>query len=441
MPRTRSTKTDAKDSGETAKTASSSKYVLASNNNDSLPNLFILPKNATSNARIVSLPNPRHGRPARYLVCPETGMYEFRKTTVPNSNPRSWLIETHESSIESNSKDGASERKARVIMVPDMHIATPFDPVFVALAAMANSQPLEGSEDRKRLYLSSEDHFDKLPEESSHLLEILRWEKTRSLFERRMAEICDTVEAGDESMFRLNEKKLLAVLLDKANTMAAGNLPPSMEEKFVKAPLQAPIILQRQVPAVKENHGSSAEGEPGISTPSIESLDSQSTAVIADSAASSSTSQQSTAATSLAESESLTPNTMASTVEASSDITKLQRIRVAFDFICSNYVSPTIAEHLRAQLVADLSPIDFTPLDKYIAKVSELRAEAFATRSMSDFSRKRGIDEEEIEARLEKRRKMDEEKKRKANESRGVRDLKKVNTSGMKKLSEFFKAK
>ena len=41
-------------------------------------------------------------------------------------------------------------------------------------------------------------------------------------------------------------------------------------------------------------------------------------------------------------------------------------------------------------------------------------------------------------ARAEKKRKEEEEKMKKAGESRGVRELKKVNTSGMKKLSAFF---
>ena len=47
-------------------------------------------------------------------------------------------------------------------------------------------------------------------------------------------------------------------------------------------------------------------------------------------------------------------------------------------------------------------------------------------------------DDEVVAAREEKKRKKEEEERRKKNESRGVKELKKVDTSGMKKLSAFF---
>jgi len=48
-------------------------------------------------------------------------------------------------------------------------------------------------------------------------------------------------------------------------------------------------------------------------------------------------------------------------------------------------------------------------------------------------------DDEAAETRAEKkRRKEEEEKRKKAGESRGLRDLKKVNVTGMKKMSDFF---
>ena len=88
------------------------------------------------------------------------------------------------------------------------------------------------------------------------------------------------------------------------------------------------------------------------------------------------------------------------------------------------------------------SAIDFKPLDEYLARVAQLRQEAAASRNMGDYSRKRVLDDEEIMEREEKKRKKDEEEKRKkAGESMGVRALKKVNTQGMKKMSDFFKKK
>lgn len=85
--------------------------------------------------------------------------------------------------------------------------------------------------------------------------------------------------------------------------------------------------------------------------------------------------------------------------------------------------------------------IDFGPLDQHLAKVKEAKAEVQALRSLSDnISRKRGCldDDDAAEARAEKKRKKDEEDQRKKAESRGIKQLKKVDTSGMQKLSSFF---
>ena len=50
-------------------------------------------------------------------------------------------------------------------------------------------------------------------------------------------------------------------------------------------------------------------------------------------------------------------------------------------------------------------------------------------------------DEEKIAEREEKKRKKEEEAIKKKNEGRGVKQLKKVDTSGMKKMSSFFTVK
>jgi len=80
--------------------------------------------------------------------------------------------------------------------------------------------------------------------------------------------------------------------------------------------------------------------------------------------------------------------------------------------------------------------VNFGALDEYLAKLAELGRSA-GIEILGDFSHKHVRDEEE--ERLESRKaEADEEKKRKAGSSRGVRDLKKVNHSGMMKLSHFF---
>jgi len=55
-------------------------------------------------------------------------------------------------------------------------------------------------------------------------------------------------------------------------------------------------------------------------------------------------------------------------------------------------------------------------------------------------SRKRALeDDEALAGREEKKRRKEEEEKRKKAEGRAVKMLKKVDTSGMKKMSAFFK--
>lgn len=419
MARTRATKTAPADTKVSEPKTTTSKFSL-STRAENPSKVFILPSKATSEARIVTLPNPRHGRPARYLVCPETGIYEFTKIATPKTTPRSWLIET---TSESTPEDNSS--KAGVSMGQDLYLATLIDPLFLVVPALTETQS-KGSEE-KRLFLSSDDHFDKLQQDSSHLSEILRCDKTRKLIESRMAVVCDTVEAGDESMFRINENKLANAILEKAKRMREGGLAPSMEEKFVKKALEAPILVQK-----RQSTQTTTTAKPEAQTPTAESTDSQSTVATTESEAS----QPSTAVTSFTE-ETVTES-IVSAIEASTAILELQRLRIAFSFICSSYVAASLTAQLENVLKKEVM-VDFTPLDHYLAKLAKLRAEAMAAHSI-DYSRKRGLDEDEDEA-LVKKRKIEEEKKKKSLESRGVRDLKKVNTTGMKKMSDFFKKK
>ena len=321
----------------------------------------------------------------------------------------------------------------------DLFIATPFDPLFLVLPALLETAP---KTDAKRLFLASDDHFDKLPEESSHLNDILREEKTRKLFEERMKAVCDMVEAGSESMFRINEEKLFREILAKARRFAEGSLPRSMEEKFVTKALQAPMVarVRRDVPLA----------DSGTSTPSTDSVDSQTSTATTESNASSLTSQASTAATSIPEdadaitedADAITEDAITTAMQASSEIQALQRLRVSFDFICASYIPPALTSRLREQLAdKKLSGTDFAPLEEYLAELTKIRAEAVAVRGGGQYGRKHARDEDEDAAQEEKKRKLEEEKKKKSMESRGVRELRKVNTSGMKKLSEFFKKK
>lgn len=81
---TRNTRAKAADEAPATTTTSTKKYILEAET-DNPPRLFVLPKKVTDAARIITLPHPRHtSKPARFLVCPETGIYEFtdRKSVV-----------------------------------------------------------------------------------------------------------------------------------------------------------------------------------------------------------------------------------------------------------------------------------------------------------------------------------------------------------------------
>lgn len=414
MARTRASKGAAPAGSTSTKpasaTAAASRYTLSAEASNP-PKVFILPSKATADARVVSLHNPRYSKPTRYLVCPKTGVYEFTRIAAPKSTPRSWLVEGRSSQGEDKGEAAAGATRSQdyfnayVTKGAELHIATPVDPVFLILPALA-SQEKEGGRDGRKLFLSSDDYFDSITKETSpHFSEILRWGKIRQLLEARLAAVCETVEAGDESMYRFSTEKLLDEVLSKARRMSEGSLPPSMEEKFVTKALEAPVIgLKREQPSVSSDQTDAAAA---AAAPPDETADSASA--------------------------------LQATMQASPEVVHLQRLRTAFAFICSSYIAPAQATQLKLQLSENK---DFAPLDDYLAKLTKLRQEAVASRSMGDFSNKRVLDEEEVMERAEKKRKKDEEDKRqKAGESRGVKNLKKVNVTGMKKMSDFFKKK
>ncbi|KAL1875864.1 hypothetical protein Daus18300_003055 [Diaporthe australafricana] len=441
MARTRAKGTDKganSSSKSTTASATSSKYTLPAES-ESPCMVLILPEKATPEARVVSLQNPRYSKPSRYLVCPQTGSYEFTKISEPKTTPRSWLIEAEEKDRTSDSADVEKDEsvfQTQVAKGADLYIATPIDPLFIALPALVKQLS-----STKRMFLSSEDHFDNISEDSAHLRETLKWAPWRELLESRMASGCDTVEAGDESMFRLSEDKLLGQILAKAKGMSENGLPKSMEEKFVTKALEAPVLGRKAnnptVSSQSQPHVSETNGaDSGAETQAEESQSSVATSAT-------SASEASTAATSVPDdAEAAGGKDVASAIQASADVIRLQRLRIAFNFICSRYVPPALSAVLKKMLAEGKGPgVDFKPLDEYVGQLTKLRQEAMTARSASDYSRKRALDEEDEDRREKRRKKEEEEKRKKAGESRGVRDLKKVNTTGMKKMSDFFTKK
>src|SRR5215469_4100890 len=143
MARTRS-KPQAKESAQEETTG---KQLEKSESNP--PKLFVLPKNTSERARIITLDNPATSKPNRYFVCPEKGLYEFTNVAAANSSPRNWLLarpsDSHttdsdtkrreKSNYFESSEDGSPSgfSSGYVAKNPDLFVATPMDILFLLL--------------------------------------------------------------------------------------------------------------------------------------------------------------------------------------------------------------------------------------------------------------------------------------------------------------------
>lgn len=419
------------------------------------PKLLILPENSSPEARVCTLGHPRTSNPSRYYFDPEKGIYEFTRIAAPKHVYRSWLIGGKNPRIQNKDRNGdlgasistTPDSKIRhpeaappndlensgakpisdgyVLKNAELLIATPIDYLFLLLPSLANTASAKSSS--KGLFLSVDDHIERLVDKSEHLVQISSHGKARVAMEERMQAVCDSVEAGDEKMYRLNDDKLLDELVTKAKKMVEKGLPASMEERFIRKALDTPImVVKHEDSSVSETSASQGDALPSGST-SFDTEDSQTNTVTSVSATSVGT-------------EVTIPDDPASAT-GNTELLHLLRIRTALSYIISAYIPPTCATILYTMLGSDKSPVNFKPLDERLASLAKVRAEALAARSLGDFSRKRSMYEEDdaVESRAEKKRlKEDEEKKKKAGETRGIRDLKKVDTKGMKKMSDFF---
>ncbi|KAL2796899.1 ribonuclease H2, subunit B [Aspergillus keveii] len=383
---------------------------------------FILPSSASPDARFVTLPNPRTGDSTRYFFCPKLGLYEFTVVASATQSPRSIL---YTSSQSDNKKAQGTISKAA-----ELAIATPIDIVFFVVPLLCSSP---SSSEGKRLFQPLDDIIDSHDDLPNHLRYILYHEAFRETLLRRVDGVCDSVQAGDEKLFRVSEAKLLQRLLAKAERMISQGLPTSLEERYVKQALAAPLMSVTRTDITTS--ASLPSPEEDEKEESQEAKDTQSTTTTITTASSTSVSTPVSESAPTPAGEDL-PDQQA----CPESIIRLQRLSTVLSFLKSTYVSPELSIKLDATLSGPEAPVDFKPLYDHLKHLAELRAEALASRSLGDFSRKRSAeDDDAAEARAEKkRRKEEEEKKKKAGESRGVRELKKVNTTGMKRMSDFF---
>lgn len=381
---------------------------------------FILPSGASNDARFLQLPDPRTDVLSRYYFCPKLGVYEFTVVASPSHHPRSILF-AHKSGKPTDSEDGQAQTEGSICKAAELLIATPVDAMFFLIPLLSSSTQAKG------LFQPLDDIIDSQDELPKHLRYILYDDSFRGVLQARAEAICDSVEAGDEKMFRFSEPKLLKELLAKAERMVAQGIPPSLEERFIRQALVTPMMAVKRVDV--STNGVSSNGTQGEGD-SQENQETQATDTDATTPATSTPSGQETPATEPMPDEPTTPES----------ITRLLRISTALSLIKASYLPKPLCAKIDSMLAAPDSPMDFQPLADHLKHVADLRAEAFASRNLGDFTRKRGLDDDDAaESKAEKKQRLEEEeKKKKAGESRGVKDLKKVNTSGMKKMSDFF---
>lgn len=380
---------------------------------------FILPSAASDDARFVQLPDPRSGELTRYYFCPKLGVHEFTIVGSPAHQPRSILFSHGPGAKpEADGEDTTTSRGGFISKNAELLIATPIDLLFFMI-------PLLSSSGQKGLFQPLDDIIDSQDELPKHMRNILYNDAFRELIQTRTEAICDSVEAGDEKMFRFSESKLLKELIAKAERMVAHGMPVSLEERFIRQALVTPMMaVKREDPTTNGTPSNGTQDEEG--SPEKQETETPAT----DQSSSTQTpSGEDTPVTEPTPDDPSTPD----------DVIHLLRISTALSLIKRSYLSQSLCEKLDSMLAAPESPVDFKPLNDRLKHIADLRAEALASRSLGDFSRKREADEDVAESRAEKKRRLEEdEKKKKANESRGVKDLKKVDTTGMKKMSDFF---
>ena len=395
------------------------------------PHIFVLPKDVSPAARIITLPDPASSSPNRYFVCPEKGFFEFTKIAAPKKACRSWLLAPErlankEVEVDAKNEEAPQEQQEEgyVMEKPDMFVATPVDPLFIVLPLLIGGETGE--------YLTFSDFiYTTERKDLVQLQQLLRQSSFADLekkIEGRIDAVCDCMDMGDgdDKMYQLSTQKLAAILATKANRMAKGRLPASMEDRFVKQALETPVLSVK-----REDSNISIAAED--STPGAESK--------SDTAA---TSQASTSTTNDATTSTPDTSVTATPVEDKSspadEVVGLLRVRTALDFLIISYTPASLRTAIQDILKAPTSPVDFVPLDKHLEYVAGLKKQAQALRSLSDnISRKRGADDDDALDKAEaKRKKKEEDEIKKKNTSRGVQQLAKADTSGMKKLSSFF---
>lgn len=357
--------------------------------------VMLLPRQISKNARILSLPHPATGSATRYLFCPSNGVYEFTKVAAPRTTPRSWLL-TPTADSPAQDQDGHIIEDANIL------IATPLDVLYVLLPLFASQLDESKKRPQVQSFRQADDLLDMLSAATSALGLMKKNQCFRDRLLERLEPICEVRLVGEEKFYRPDAHRLLSVLVTKAKLLAENDVwPDSMSEKYVRNPLEVPTPHPSSQNTVETIEEAEEERTLGPDSPPI--------------------------------------HTPFHDVHAPDHFQRLQRIKTALHFIFDSYV-PKVFHSCLQQLLTTYDGVDFEPLDHQIKIVRALHVDALALQSLSDnISRKRPLqDDDLVEKSSEQRRRREDEVNRKKTESRGVKNLKKVNTDGMKKLNSFF---
>lgn len=344
--------------------------------------LFVLPEAALGpQARFVTLQSPAGEGSCRFLYGANGSFYELTKVGHRRDCERSALLvsASEGSSPSEPTAISTDEIDAYVLQDAVIHIATPFDPLFFLSSLLLRSQ-IDVERDRPVAPRTMETLLNDVAKSSDHMQYLLRFPSVRETFTSRLREMSELAPVMGDEAFRPDPLLFLDLLHEKALRLTKTAWPASMERS-----------VQRQLEA-----------------PAAEST------VMEDS-------NPPTASPALAE--------------------KL-RLRVALQFILASYVPQRLRDHLE-KMLASGQIIDFTDLDAHLNRVKQLHSEIQAFRSLSNnVSRKR----KDIEAEMDgdgsdAKRAKGAKDEPKAVESRATKELKKVNTSGMRKMSSFFAPK
>ena len=390
------------------------------------PTLAILPKNLSAEAKFLSLKNPSNKKLSRYIYCPKSGFYELTIVSAGGNDHRSCLFvpqgpnEASSVSKEAQANGEVSDLgQGYVIDQAQMLVATPFD---TRLLLMPLIQPgmLGGPRDRPHMARMADDLFNELGRTSKHMKYMLRFPSFRKLLLKGLNDLFEPVDAMGETMYRSDSFQMLDLLIEKAQKVVSNAWPSSLE-RHVQRKLEVPAAVAAMRASQTRQ---STESSDSSELPKVEEGDALQSERPAEPA-------------------NFTP-LPSEELQPSQTVIDQMRLKIAISFIFQSYVPPKLKDYFE-KVIASGTGVNFNEANEYLAKIESLKKEAHALSHVSgNVSRKRAAEEEADaaeEARTEKRRKKEEEDKKRKQESRASKDLKKVNTAGMQKLSSFFSKK